>query len=71
MVGDGEESKLEEQHTIIGADINAYSYFHEYNNKKKKKRRTIDRELCLSIEYNSECYTLNIFTIFSKFPINA
>lgn len=38
MVGDGEESKLEEQHTIIGADINAYSYFHEYNNKKKKKK---------------------------------
>lgn len=36
MVGDGGESKLGEQHTIIGVDINAYSYFHEYNNKKKK-----------------------------------
>lgn len=37
MVGDGGESKLGEQHTIIGVDINAYSYFHEYNNNKKKK----------------------------------
>lgn len=37
MVGDGGESKLGEQHTIIGVDINAYSYFHEYNKKKKKK----------------------------------
>lgn len=70
MVGDGGESKLGEQHTIIGVDINAYSYFHEYNNNKKK-RRTIDRELCLSIEYSNECYTLGIFTILSKFPINA
>lgn len=69
MVGNGGGSKLGEQHTIIGADINAYSYCHEYNNKKK--RRTIDRELCLSIEYSNECYTLDIFTTFYKFPTNA